>query len=82
MEIDKGHVGLIEDIKEVLLQGRPLGAVGAEGLHRREDLGNRRIFDPRPRLVAPEIVGRTIRLLVDEKIIMQGFEPKPAQTTK
>jgi hypothetical protein len=68
-EIDGGHVGLIEDVKEVLLQGRPLCSIGVKRLRRCKNLGNRRIFDTRPRFVTPEIVGRAIRLLVDKKVV-------------
>src|SRR5712664_1451299 len=68
-EIDKAHVGLIEDIKKILFEGRPLSAIGVKGLRRCEHLGKSRIFDPRSRFVAPEIVGSTVRLFVRKEVV-------------
>src|SRR5260370_32215032 len=68
-EIDKAHVGLIKDVKKVLFEGRPLSAIGVNRLRRCEDLGKSRIFDPRPRFVAPEIVSGTVRLFVRKEVV-------------
>ena len=38
-EIDKAYVGLVEDIKKVLLEGRPLRTIRMNRLHRCKDLG-------------------------------------------
>src|SRR5260370_15761299 len=55
-KVNKTHIVLIEDLIEVLLEGRPLDAVGMNRLRGREYLGNGRIIDPRPRFVAPEFI--------------------------
>src|ERR1700722_17216879 len=68
-EIDKAHIGLIEDLIKVLFERRPFGAIGMKRLGRCEDLGNGRILDPRPRLVAPEIVGGAVRLFVRKEVV-------------
>src|SRR3984957_13712101 len=68
-EIDKAHIGLIEDLIEVLFERRPFGAIGMKRLGRCEDLGNGRILDPRPRLVAPKIVGGAVRLFVRKEVV-------------
>src|SRR6267378_539434 len=68
-EIDKAHVRLIKDIKKVLFEGRSLGAIGVNRLRRCEDLGKSRIFDPRPRFVAPEIVSGTVRFFVCKEVV-------------
>src|SRR5438445_380669 len=52
-EIDKAHIVLIEDLIKVLF----------------ERLANSRILDPRPRFVAPEIVGGTVRLFVRKEVV-------------
>src|SRR6476661_6979548 len=48
-KVDQTYIALIEDLIEVLFEGRPLDAVGMNRLRRREYLGNGRIIDPRPR---------------------------------
>src|SRR5258708_5957349 len=59
-EIDKTHVGLIEDLEEVLFEGRSLGAKGVNRLRRCEHLGNGGIVNSRSRFVAPEVVGGAV----------------------
>lgn len=68
-EVDKPHIGLIEDLVEVLFERRPLDAVGMKRLRRREHLGNGRIFDPRPGLVAPEPIGGAVDVLVHQDVV-------------
>src|ERR1700678_3599966 len=68
-EIDKTHIRLIEDIKKSLCEGRPLGAIGMKWLRWCEHLGYGRVLDARPRFVAPEIVGGTVRLFVEKQIV-------------
>jgi hypothetical protein len=59
-EINESHVGLIENLEEVLFEGGALGAKGVNRLRRRDYLGNGWIVDPRSRFVAPEVVGGTV----------------------
>src|SRR6202011_3477475 len=52
-----------------IFEGGSLGAIGMKRFCRRENLGNSRIFDPRPRFVAPEVIGGTVRLFVYEQVV-------------
>src|SRR5229473_4943757 len=68
-EVNKTHIVLIEDLVKVLFEGRPLDAVRMNRLRGREYLGNGRIFDPRPRFVAPEFIGGAVGFFIHKDVV-------------
>src|SRR5260370_41862750 len=68
-QVDDAHIALIEDLIEVLLEGRPFDSARMNWLRGGEYLGNGRVIDPHPRFVAPELISGAVGLLIHKDIV-------------
>lgn len=74
-QVDEGDVVLVVGLVVVLLQRRALDAQRVDRDRRCQLLGDRRVVDPLPHLLPPELVGGVVGLAVEQHVL-EGAEPE------
>ena len=78
-DIHQAYIGLVEHIEVPLFERRALDPERVRRLHGRQLFRKDGILDPLPHLVAPEIVGRAVRPLIQQDVGKRAYpEVEPA----